>query len=190
MTHGGQEPVPSYTMLMTGRYRALVLVNGECAGACLHNHREPIHALRCAEKIARRMGWKPKRVKTKEGVKTVDKAKKPLGHIGEFLTRDQVAACIDRTEGTWWDEGKTPPTVEEVVGHLVRMQNTRLHGADHLVKLSPHYVEGDADTPFFSEAYLYNLLGKECGRTVLAQLRTIVRMLEALLGRKLPYSFR
>lgn len=29
------------------------------------------------------------------------------------------------------------------------------------------YAEGDDETPFFSEAYLYNLLGKEDARTLL-----------------------
>ena len=38
-------------------------------------------------------------------------------------------------------------------------------------KESPHYDEGDEDAPFFTEAFLYNLLGKSDGRTLLRLLR-------------------
>lgn len=37
------------------------------------------------------------------------------------------------------------------------------------------YEEGDEKAPFFSEAFLYNLLGKEDARTVLAVLKNFVR---------------
>lgn len=44
---------------------------------------------------------------------------------------------------------------------------------DHLDHKSEVYEEGDEDAPFFSEAYLYNLLGKEDARSVLAWLHQI-----------------
>lgn len=37
------------------------------------------------------------------------------------------------------------------------------------------YQKGDEDCPFVSEAYLYNLLGKEDARTFLALLNNIIR---------------
>ncbi len=37
--------------------------------------------------------------------------------------------------------------------------------------------EEDAECPFFSEAYLYNLLGKEDARTLLALMRNFIRSL-------------
>jgi len=36
------------------------------------------------------------------------------------------------------------------------------------------YEEGDEDAPFFSASYLYNLLGKDNARTVLAALRRFI----------------
>lgn len=36
---------------------------------------------------------------------------------------------------------------------------------------NPYYSKGDEDAPFFTEAYLYTLLGKEDARTVLAYVR-------------------
>lgn len=42
------------------------------------------------------------------------------------------------------------------------------------------YAEGDENAPFFSEAFLYNLLGKDEARSVLA----IVRRLSKLAGVK------
>lgn len=41
-------------------------------------------------------------------------------------------------------------------------------------KKSEGYEKGDEDAPFFSEAYLYNLLGKDNARTVLAALRNFI----------------
>lgn len=40
------------------------------------------------------------------------------------------------------------------------------------------YDIGDAKQPFFSEAYLYNLLGKEDARTLLALMRRLCRTLD------------
>lgn len=44
-------------------------------------------------------------------------------------------------------------------------------------KRRPGYAKGDEDTPFFSEAYLYTLLGKEDARTLLALMRPVWEML-------------
>ena len=40
-------------------------------------------------------------------------------------------------------------------------------------KRGPMYEKGDEKQPFFSEAYLYNLLGKEDARTLLALMRPV-----------------
>jgi hypothetical protein len=37
------------------------------------------------------------------------------------------------------------------------------------------YAEGDEEAPFFSEAFLYNLIGKEEARTVLALMHTLLQ---------------
>lgn len=47
---------------------------------------------------------------------------------------------------------------------------------------SRHYEEGDEEAPFFTEAFLYNLLGKDAARTVLARFGK----LEAALGGAAP----
>ncbi len=36
------------------------------------------------------------------------------------------------------------------------------------------YEKGDEKAPFFSEAYLYNLMGKDAARTVLGQIRNFL----------------
>ncbi|MDI6734445.1 MAG: hypothetical protein QMD50_03105 [Patescibacteria group bacterium] len=41
-------------------------------------------------------------------------------------------------------------------------------------KSSGGYSKGDENAPLFSEAYLYNLFGKEDGRTILALINDIV----------------
>lgn len=38
-------------------------------------------------------------------------------------------------------------------------------------KKSPHYEEGDEKAPFFTEAFLYNLLGKSDARTLLSLMK-------------------
>jgi hypothetical protein len=40
------------------------------------------------------------------------------------------------------------------------------------------FQEGDDKQPFFSEAYLYNLLGKEDARTLLALMRRLCKAFE------------
>ncbi len=42
------------------------------------------------------------------------------------------------------------------------------------------YEPGDENAPFFSEAFLYNLLGKEAARTVLAHIRTLEEQVRQL----------
>jgi hypothetical protein len=41
-------------------------------------------------------------------------------------------------------------------------------------KKSDYYSNGDENSPFFSEAYLYSLIGKEDARTVLAMLHRLM----------------
>ncbi len=40
---------------------------------------------------------------------------------------------------------------------------------------NPYYSQGDERAPFFSETYLYSLLGKEDARTLLALMRPVFR---------------
>lgn len=98
--------------------------------------------------------------------------------------------ALDHDTGTWWHENwerdGDPPTYDEVLGHLIRMQNLRLYALDEQVKNGYGYDEGDEQCPFFSERYLYPLMGKEDARTVLAMLKTTFKMLEALTGKKFP----
>lgn len=42
-------------------------------------------------------------------------------------------------------------------------------------KSSEYYSTGDENTPFFSEAYLYSLLGKDQARTVLSYVRSVAK---------------
>lgn len=44
------------------------------------------------------------------------------------------------------------------------------------------YEPGDEDAPFFSEAFLYNLIGKEDARTVLALVKGLEKRIEELAG--------
>lgn len=43
------------------------------------------------------------------------------------------------------------------------------------MRKSPYYVEGDEESPFFSEAFLYPLLGKEDARSVLGAVNMLLR---------------
>jgi len=63
-------------------------------------------------------------------------------------------------------------SVEQLRKAIVELLGVKMEG-DLLDTKSEMYDEGDEDAPFFSEAYLYNLLGKENARTVLAGLRQI-----------------
>lgn len=58
--------------------------------------------------------------------------------------------------------------------------------ATHLDKTSKYYEDGDESTPFFSESYLYNLLGKEDARTVLAYLHRVESPLGLRDGKPFP----
>lgn len=42
-------------------------------------------------------------------------------------------------------------------------------------KKTPFYEEGDEKAPFFSEAFLYNLVGKEDARTILGLIEHLAR---------------
>ena len=44
------------------------------------------------------------------------------------------------------------------------------------MKAQPGYDEGDEDAPFFSEAFLYVMFGKEGARTVLSMVRRMVKL--------------
>lgn len=60
----------------------------------------------------------------------------------------------------------------------------------HLDKDSEYYEEGDDKAPFFSETYLYNLLGKGNARTVLHYLHEIEKPFGYYGGEKIPERVR
>lgn len=94
----------------------------------------------------------------------------------------------------WWsdrwseDRDGDPPTYDEVVAHLLRLKEMQLDAVRWMIKekKGDFYDEGDEEAPFYSEACLYNLFGKDDARSILATLRTTIRMLEALLGKRFP----
>lgn len=93
--------------------------------------------------------------------------------------------------GPWWPQrwannDGDPPTYEEVLAHLVRLKEMKVETLNHILKEQPGYEEGDEDAPFYSERFLYPLLGKDEARSVLAMQQTTIAMLEALLGKLLP----
>ncbi|KKN38272.1 hypothetical protein LCGC14_0755110 [marine sediment metagenome] len=103
------------------------------------------------------------------------------------LTDKQRQRYLDRAPGTWWvEEDGSPPTYDETVGHLLRVKALRLYALDEQVRQSDGYEAGDEESPFYSERYLYPLMGKEDARTILATLKTTIRMLEALQGKPFP----
>jgi hypothetical protein len=54
---------------------------------------------------------------------------------------------------------------EELCQWLVRMLRIKVP-APRGFKSSPFYAKGDENAPFYTEAFLYSLLGKEDGRTI------------------------
>ena len=70
---------------------------------------------------------------------------------------------------------------EEKKERLKRLMEWTPEGLAAGFKDGPYYAEGDEDAPFFTEAYLYNLLGKEDARTLLALMRPVFE--EAGVGR-------
>ena len=65
---------------------------------------------------------------------------------------------------------------EELIDDVRRMMNMRLEfpTLDEVIKASPGYDEGDEKCPFFSERFLYPLLGKDDARTVLGTLKRVI----------------
>lgn len=76
--------------------------------------------------------------------------------------------------------------VNEVRRLLLDLAETRVEGVDlfnhavaqHGSDVHDWYDEEDEEAPFFSEAYLYPLLGKDAARTVLALIRSIQQTLK------------
>jgi hypothetical protein len=68
-------------------------------------------------------------------------------------------------------------TPEDMKATFKKLLRLKLEG-DPLrgFKSGDHYSKGDEDAPFFSESYLYNLLGKENARTVLSYLSHLAKM--------------
>lgn len=70
-----------------------------------------------------------------------------------------------------WKPERTPVELKEVeysgqYSYVVESGRMDRERAEEL-------LEGDADCPFFSERYLYNLLGKDDARTLLALMRPL-----------------
>ncbi len=68
----------------------------------------------------------------------------------------------------------TPDDMKATFKKLLRMklESAPLRG----FKSSEGYSKGDEDAPFFSESYLYNLVGKDDARTVLGYLNHLAKM--------------
>jgi len=68
----------------------------------------------------------------------------------------------------------TPEDMKATFKKLLRLklESAPLRG----FKSSGGYSKGDEDAPFFSESYLYNLVGKDDARTVLGYLRHLAKM--------------
>lgn len=64
-------------------------------------------------------------------------------------------------------------TEKRVKAAIKELYKVVLYDAPPLDKTDAMYEEGDENAPFFTEAYLYNLLGKEEARTVLAMLHKV-----------------
>lgn len=68
----------------------------------------------------------------------------------------------------------TPEDMKAVFKKLLRLklESAPLRG----FKSGDGYSKGDEDAPFFSESYLYNLVGKDDARTVLGYISHLMRM--------------
>jgi len=69
--------------------------------------------------------------------------------------------------------GVYPATPKEAIQELLSFKLE----FPQLDKSSDFYEEGDENAPFFSESYLYNLVGKEDARTILARIRVLCETL-------------
>lgn len=68
-------------------------------------------------------------------------------------------------------------TPEDMKATFKKLLRLKLEGGPlRGFKSSGHYSKGDEDAPFYSESYLYNLLGKEDARTVLGYLHHLAKM--------------
>ena len=68
------------------------------------------------------------------------------------------------------------PEPEDLKTALKKILKLRLEGVPlHFTKLEG-YAKGDERAPFFSEAFLYVLIGKQDARTVLAYLHNLIRL--------------
>jgi hypothetical protein len=113
------------------------------------------------------------------------------------VNRDSAPDCLKcakprEKKAVRFDEFEAPDRVkalDEAVGNAVarRVQGGNTAAVEELGKFlkwvpeyTPHnddYGKTDRDAPFVSESYLYNLLGKDEARTVLAYLGSIARAL-------------
>jgi hypothetical protein len=68
----------------------------------------------------------------------------------------------------------TPEDMKAIFKKLLRLklESSPLRG----FKSADCYSKGDEDAPFFSESYLYNLVGKDDARTVLAYVHSLMKV--------------
>jgi hypothetical protein len=67
----------------------------------------------------------------------------------------------------------------ELIEHVKALFTLTLHLDEDtltILKNSEHYSPGDEQLPFFSEAVLYSLLGKDSGRSVLSSVNYLLRL--------------
>ena len=61
---------------------------------------------------------------------------------------------------------------------LVRLFELKLEATPEHFKKNYGYSKGDEDAPFFSEVFLYALLGKSDARTILAMMRPLTEAVD------------
>ena len=78
---------------------------------------------------------------------------------------------------TCWEEVNIEDDLKLISEINLEGDGFSLKWAVEKLGMQDYFDEGDQAQPFFSEAYLYPLLGKEAARTVLAVLRSLYRKL-------------
>lgn len=85
-----------------------------------------------------------------------------------------------RNQGQAARDGQSPVAVKTLSDAVRELLNYNPNGDIWLDKESGMYEEGDEYAPFFSETFLYNLVGKDSARSILGLVRQIKELLPPL----------